>query len=180
MSSQVHKMSNLEYRFMLLSFDVLDFISPYVGKRARKFGIGEGMTVVDYGCGPGRYTVHLAQIVGDEGKVYALDIHEMAIAAMQKRLAQRHLTNVEPRLISGYDSGLPDRVADVVCAIDMFFAIRHPTELLREFHRITKPGGALVIDSGHEPMRATKQKILDSGYWDVVEETSDHLKCKPK
>jgi len=75
---------------------------------------------------------------------------------------------------------LPDDVADVVCAIDMFFIIKKPTEFLAELKRITKSDGTLVIDDGHQPRDLTKTKILDSGLWDIVEETSDHLKCKPR
>jgi len=56
----------------------MDFIYPYVKKRSKTFGISEGMTVIDYGCGPGRYTTEFAKIVGEKGKVYAVDIHEMA------------------------------------------------------------------------------------------------------
>jgi len=39
----------------------------------------KGMTVVDYGCGPGRYSIKFAEIVGNQGLVYAVDIHELAI-----------------------------------------------------------------------------------------------------
>ena len=41
-----------------------------------------------------------------------------------------------------------------------------------------KRNGILVIDDGHQPRSVTKQKIFDSGLWDIFEETSDHLKCR--
>jgi ubiquinone/menaquinone biosynthesis C-methylase UbiE len=83
-------------------------------------------------------------------------------------------------LINGYDSTLPDDIADVVCAIDMFFIIKEPAAFLGELRRIVKKDGRLVVDDGHQPRSETKNKILDSGFWDIVEETKDHLKCKPK
>ena len=83
-------------------------------------------------------------------------------------------------LIHGYDSTLPDNVADVVCALDMFWIIKKPTDFLAELKRITKNTGILIVDDGHQPRSATKRKILDSGLWDIVEETPDHLKCKPR
>jgi ubiquinone/menaquinone biosynthesis C-methylase UbiE len=177
---KTERMSNASFRIMVLFFDIINFVYPHVARRAKRFGIGAGMTVVDYGCGPGRYTINLADLVGETGKVYALDIHELAIETVKKRMAKRNLRNVQPILIKGYNSTLPNETADVVCAIDMFFIIKNPTEFLAELKRIIKRNGILVIDDGHQPRSLTKQKILDSGLWDIFEETPDHLKCKPR
>jgi ubiquinone/menaquinone biosynthesis C-methylase UbiE len=136
------------------------------------------MTVVDYGCGPGRYTTRFAQLVGEEGRVYAVDIHELAVEAVKRKITELGLRNVEPVLAGGYDSRLPDQVADIVCALDIFFGIQEPTPFLGELRRITKPDGLLIIDDGHQPRRETLRKLLDSGHWVVVEESKDHLKCR--
>jgi ubiquinone/menaquinone biosynthesis C-methylase UbiE len=178
---KTERMSDLSFKGMTFIFKVVDLVFPYVGRRIKKFGIGEGMTVVDYGCGPGRYATRLAKLVGETGKVYAIDIHELAIEAMKKKIEKQKLRNIEPILAEGYNSTLPDGVADVVCAIDMFFMIKNPSDFLAELKRIAKNDGTLIIDNGGLRSRAvTKQKILDSGHWDIVEETSDHLKCKPR
>jgi ubiquinone/menaquinone biosynthesis C-methylase UbiE len=173
------RMSDTSFKFMNLTFKVLDFFFPYIDRRVKSFGIQEGMTVVDYGCGPGRYTERFVKLVGETGKVYAVDIHEMAIEAITRKAGQYRWRNVVPLLASGYNSNVPDHVADVVCALDMFFIIKQPTEFLAELERIAKKDGLLIIDDGHQPRQATKQKILDSGLWNIGEETSDHLKCKP-
>ena len=173
------RMSNLGFRLMSLTFDLVDRVHPYIDRRVTTFGIREGMTVVDYGCGPGRYTTRFARLVGGQGKVYAVDIHELAIEAVKAKSAKLGLQNVVPVLAHGYDSTLPDHVADVVCALDMFFGIKQPSGFLAELRRITRPDGVLVIDDGHQPREATKDKILASGMWTIAEETKDHLKCKP-
>ena len=173
------KMSNRSFKGMVILFNIIDFFYPYIKKRVKKFGIQKGMTVVDYGCGPGRYAVKFAELVGDEGKVYAADIHELAIEEVQKKIKKHNLKNIEPILINGYNSALPDNIANIVCAIDMFFIIQEPKKFLGELKRITKTDGVLVIDDGHQRRRITKEKILDSGFWKIIEETRDHLKCKP-
>ncbi len=173
------RMSNTSFKLMSLTFDVIDVLFPYIDKRVKNFGIQGGMTVVDYGCGPGRYTERFVKLVGKTGKVYAVDIHELAIGTIRRKADKYAWRNVVPLLANGYNSGVPDHVTDVVCALDMFFAIRQPTEFLAELRRIAKTDGLLIIDDGHQPQRATKQKILESGHWSIVEETSDHLKCKP-
>jgi len=172
-------MSDQAFRMMTFTFQIVDFLFPYVSRRVRKFGIQSGMTVVDYGCGPGRYTTRLANLVGDSGKVYAVDIHELAITAVELKVQELGLCSIIPRLAAGYDSGVPDSAANIICAIDMFFAIKNPTAFLRELKRIAKPGAVLIIDSGHERREITRRKIADSGHWTVWQETRDHLKCKP-
>ena len=173
------RMSNLGFRLMSLTFDLVDLVHPYIDRRVTTFGIREGMTVVDYGCGPGRYTTRFAKLVGERGKVYAVDIHELAIQAVKAKSARLGLRNVVPVLAHGYASILPDHVADIVCALDMFFGIKQPTGFLAELKRITRSDGVLVMDDGHQPRQVTKEKILASGVWTIAEETSDHLKCKP-
>ena len=177
---RTEKMSDRSFRGMTFIFRVVDFLFPHINKRVREFGIKEGMTVVDYGCGPGRYAVKFAELVGDNGRVYAIDIHELAIKSVTEKIRRDNLRNIEPILVQGYNSTLPDNVADAICVIDMFFIIKKPTEFLAELKRIIKNDGTLVIDDGHQPRSVTKTKILDSGIWDIVEETSDHLKCKPR
>ncbi len=172
-------MPNIGFRLMSLIMDFQDFLYPRIGKRVKIFAIAEGMTVVDYGCGPGRYTIRFSKLVGDKGKVYAVDIHELAIKAVKKKMEKYHLRNVEPVLARGYHSGISDHIADRVAAIDMFFSVPDPLTFLEEIHRITKKDGLLIIDDGHQSRKTTKERIISSGCWDIIEETPDHLKCGP-
>ena len=173
------RMPDISFRLMNTTFKIVDFFYPYIDKRIKSFGIREGMTVVDYGCGPGRYATRFSGLVGERGKVYAVDVHELATEAVKEKIEKYDLRNVEPLLVSGYDSTIPDHIADIVCAIDMFFVIKRPTEFLGELKRITKTDGMLIIDDGHQPREETKRKILESGHWTICEETRDHLKCRP-
>lgn len=173
------RMSDMDYRLMVFTMNVIDFFFSHIEKRVARFGIQPGMTVVDYGCGPGRYTIFYSRLAGRQGKVYAVDIHEMAIDLVRRKMEQYGLDNVEPVLAKGNDSGLPDGVADLVTAIDMFFAIRDQEAFLAELKRITKPTGMLVIDDGHQPRSTTKEQIAAAGGWKIVDETKDHITCRP-
>ncbi len=179
------KMTDRSFKMMSITFKIVDLIFPYINRRIKKFNIEEGMTVVDYGCGPGRYTLPIAEIVGIKGKVYALDIHEMAIEKVQDKIKKLNIQNIETALSKGnddgeYNSGLAEDIADMVCAIDMFFIIKKPAEFLNEIRRILKPDGTLVIDDGHQSRKETKKKLVGSGIFTIIEETKDHLKCKIK
>ena len=176
---QKERLPNLVFRLMDLTFILSDIFFPRLDGQVKEFGIKEGMTVVDYGCGPGRYTVRFARLTGETGMVYAVDIHELAIKGVARKMNKLGLGNVTPLLAEGYNSGVPDYAADVVCALDMFFMIQQPADFLAELHRITKPDGCLVIDDGHQPRPVTIERILESGLWDIWQETPDHLKCRP-
>ena len=179
MGKPPRRMSDVSFRFMDATFRVVDFFHPHIDRRVQGFGIKEGTTVVDYGCGPGRYTARFAKLVGQAGKVYAVDIHELAIKAVQRKIEKQHLWNVEAILAVGHTSAVPDHVADVTCAIDMFFSISDPATFLGELKRVTKREGFLVIDDGHQSRGSTKQKLVEGGHWVIMEETRDHLKCTP-
>jgi Methylase involved in ubiquinone/menaquinone biosynthesis len=175
----IEHMSNTDYKHMVFTMDLIDIFCAHIEKRVDRFGIKPGMTVVDYGCGPGRYTIFYSRLAEREGKVYAVDIHEMAIDLVKQEMEKYGLNNVEPVLAKGYESGLPDGVADLVTAIDIFFAIHDKEAFMAELKRIAKPTGRLVIDDGHQPRSATKEQIAAAGSWVIVEETKDHLTCKP-
>jgi ubiquinone/menaquinone biosynthesis C-methylase UbiE len=172
-------MTDMQYRLMVFTMNLIDIFISHIEKRVNGFGIRPSMTVVDYGCGPGRYTVHYSRLAGRQGKVYALDIHPMAMDLVRQKMDRFGLDNVEPRLAQGYDSGLPDATADLVTAIDMFFAIRDQTAFLAELKRIAKPDGILILDDGHQPRSHTKAQIAAAGSWTIIAESKDHLTLKP-
>lgn len=118
-----------------------------LGKQVQKSGVREGHTVLDFGCGSGYFTVATAKIVGEKGKVYALDTHPLAIKAVDKKVAKEKLTNVTT-VLSDRDTGLPDQSVDVVLLYRTFYLVKDKQGLLDELHRVMKPGGILSILGG--------------------------------
>ena len=174
------RMPDLAFRLMQAAFEVQDFLFPYIDRRVRGFGIERGMTVVDYGCGPGRYTVAFARLVGASGTVFAVDVQELAIHAVRRRAQAQGLAHVQAVLAGGYDTGLPSRIADRVCAIDMFFGVRDPNAFLAEVSRLLKPDGLLILDDGHQSRDATRRKLAASGLFEIAAESRDHLTCRKR
>ncbi len=173
-------MSNTSFKVMTVFMKLIDLTSPHrLETRVQTFGISEGMTVVDYGTGPARYIPIYAKRVGKKGKVYAVDIQQLAIEAVKKKIAKDHLSNVEAKLAKGYNSGVPEHAADRVSALDMFFSVPDSTAFLKEIHRIIKKDGLLIIDQGHQSREAAKRKLQASCAWEIIAETKDHLTCRP-
>ena len=125
-------------------------------------GLRPGMTVVDYGCGPGLMTLPAAETVGPTGKVYALDIHEGMVALVESRAADAGLTNVTALLNDGPKAPLPEGVADLVLCT-LVFHYRESREerqtLAIDLARLLKPGGTLMVVQWVD--RAPPDEMLD-------------------
>jgi len=169
------KQSDFEFKIMQGFMSLADTLRPHVPARAESFGVAPGMTVADYGCGPGRYTVEFARLVWAEGKVYAVDLLPIALRETEKRLKKFGFDNVELKLARGYDSQIPTGAADMVCAVDMFHHV-DPIPFLKEVHRIAKADGVLVISGGHQSRASIKQAVAASGLWVLTEECESFLK----
>ena len=135
---------------------------------------------MDYGCGTGRYIRQASESVGEKGRVYAVDIHPLAIKAAAGISAKFNLKNVSPLLTDGKSVDIPTASADLVYALDMFHMVSDTGSFLKELYRITKPDGILILEDGHQPRALAKEKVSRSGCWEVAEETRSHMKYKPK
>ncbi len=119
-----------------------------IGKRLEESGVRQGQTVLDFGCGPGHFTIAAAKRVGEAGKVYALDIHPLAAKSVEGKARKEGLNNITT-ILSDRDAGLPGESVDVVLLYDTIHLIADKRALLEELHRIVKLGGALSIWVGH-------------------------------
>ena len=117
-------------------------------KKLKKAGVSKGQTMLDLGCGPGRFTLLAARIVGTAGKVYALDIHPLHQAIVRVRAKMERLENISTILADSSDTGLLDRTIDVVFINDAFHEFADKKGTLREVSRILKPSGILAIYEG--------------------------------
>ena len=139
--------SNLDFRLMALSFRVRDFFRPRE-EILKEVGIKPGFYILDYGCGSGGYTIPAAQMVGEVGKIYALDIHPLAVQMVQGRAVKKKLTNIET-ILSDCATGLPDQSLDVVLLYDTFHDLAEPDKVLAELHRVLKLGDILSFNDHH-------------------------------
>lgn len=139
--------SNIGFEAMSLTFRVRDFFRPRKDV-LKEVGIEPGYSVLDYGCGPGSYISPLAELVGESGKIFALDIHPRALKKVQKIASKKGLSNVTT-IQSDCDTGLPDDSMDVVLLYDTFHDLSEPDDVLRELHRVLKPSGTLSFNDHH-------------------------------
>jgi protein-L-isoaspartate O-methyltransferase len=116
-----------------------------VSKLMPALEVKEGDVVADLGAGTGHHTVRLSKLVGDKGKVYAVDIQKEMIAMMQKRLKNEKITNVTLVHNTEKDPKLPANALDMILMVDVYHELSYPHEVMVELVKSLKPGGRLVF-----------------------------------
>ncbi len=107
--------------------------------------------LVDIGAGTGFFAVPFSRKL-PRGKVYACDISEIMLAWMKDHLPPDCRGKVIPLKMEESTVPLPENTADLVFTVNLHHELEAPEELLREAHRLLKPGGTLaVIDWKKEP-----------------------------
>ena len=107
--------------------------------------IKPGETVADIGAGTGYYTRRLAQLVGDKGLVYAVDIQQEMLDLLTNKMASLNIRNVKPILGELTDPKLPPGSTDLAIMVDVYHEFDHPYEMAQALCRALKPGGRLVF-----------------------------------
>ena len=107
--------------------------------------VKEGMTVLDVGCGPGVFTVEMANMVGDSGKVIAADLQE---GMLQKLANKIKGTGLEKRIklhkCESDKIGISDSV-DFVLAFYMIHEVPDHGGFFEEIRGLLKPDGRLLV-----------------------------------
>ena len=171
-------MPDIGFHMMALFFRFYYFFNPQ-NKYMNSFGIKSGSVVVDYGCGPGGYIKWASEAVGPEGRIYALDIHKLAIKAVKKLIVRKKIKNVIPVLAEGYSSAIEENTADLIYAVDMFHMIEDVQSFLDELYRIIKGDGVLILEDGHQPRETSRKKVDSSGKWAITKENERYMRCIP-
>jgi len=98
----------LLYPIMRIFAPPQKFIGPYVKN---------GQVVADLGCATGYFAFALADSVGPEGKVYAVDLNKKNIRALEKKVEKGGYRNIESHASSAADlSFIEDSSVDFILA----------------------------------------------------------------
>ena len=133
-----------------------EWLRGHIKEVLTEIGIGESQRVLDFGCGSGAYAIPAAKLVGEKGKVYALDKDAGALETLKESIRKESLGNVETILSSDLKISLEVELADVVLLYDVIHLIEDRATLFAEIYRILKPDGVVSI----YPMHVKKAEIL--------------------
>jgi ubiquinone/menaquinone biosynthesis C-methylase UbiE len=109
---------------------------------SRHFQLGRGERVLDVGCGSGRLIPVISEQIGPVGSLVELDF---APGMLEIGRCKLHGGNVVFLLGNAQALPLPDNDFDKVIALALLPHLDDKAVALREFHRVLKPGGLLII-----------------------------------
>jgi SAM-dependent methyltransferase len=108
--------------------------------------VADSSVIADIGAGGGWFTVRLARRVGQNGKVYAVDVQRLMIEAIQRRVQREGYANVQAVLGENDDPRLPREARmDAVLFVDAFHEMDEPVVYLQNVARSLKPMGRIGI-----------------------------------
>jgi SAM-dependent methyltransferase len=132
-------------------------LAPYIRK---------GMIVADLACANGYYTFPIADLVGPDGKVFAVDLGEMCIRRIQRIARKRGYPNIEARSASVIAMDfIQDRSIDLVWADGLLCSMegdRHAA--VKEIKRILKPTGQAYLGLGAPPPLG----LVSQAEWEII------------
>lgn len=114
-------------------------------------GVKPGMWVADVGAGEGYYTVRLAPLVGEKGRVLAQDIVPETRDNLARRVQREQLDNVAVKLGEPNDPKLRPNSFDRIFLIHMYHEIERPSEFLWNLRPALKRGGSVILVDADRP-----------------------------
>lgn len=119
-------------------------------KNIQQLGLIKGMHIADFGSGSGFYSIAMADEVGTNGRVYAIDVQKDLLQKIKNEAKMRGLSNLE--IIWGDvekfgGTKIKDHSIDIVIIANMLFQAPEKNNVCVEAKRILKNGGrVLVVD----------------------------------
>jgi demethylmenaquinone methyltransferase/2-methoxy-6-polyprenyl-1,4-benzoquinol methylase len=108
--------------------------------------IKPGQTVLEVGCGTGFFTVPAAQLLGDQGRLVAMDVSSGFIEQVSKKVQTADLQNVRVVKRDALDTGLDTASIDKVLLFGVIpFPLLPLNRLLPEMYRVLKPEWTLAV-----------------------------------
>lgn len=114
----------------------------------RQLHLTEGMSVADFGSGAGYYVMAASELVGDSGRVYAIDLQQALLQKVKRMMTEKNRENVDIlwgdiERIGGTKLG--DESVDAVIIANTLFQVEDKSSTAMEIRRVLKEKGKLMV-----------------------------------
>jgi len=157
------------------------------GQIIEAIALKPGQSIADIGSGGGYFSLRFAKIVGEEGRVYAVDTKPKFLEYIKNSAKEKGLDNVIPTLVSGDKLNLPEKSLDLIFMRNVTHHIANRVKYFKSLKRFLKPDGKIIIIEykkgkpftfrgifGHDvPKETIIQEMEEAGY--LLEKEFDFL-----
>lgn len=107
--------------------------------------IKAGQTIADLGAGSGYYSFRIAPLVGQKGRVLAIDVEPRMLRIISERARRGGVDNVTTVLGTPSDPNLEPNSVDLLFMVDVYHELEFPLETMTKVRAALKPGGRVAL-----------------------------------
>ena len=107
--------------------------------------IKDGNCIADLGSGGCYFSFLFSNLVGEKGKVYALDINIDLLKYIDNQIKEKRIKNIETKLITEKEINLPENSCDLLFIRNVYHHISNPTKYFVNIKKILKENGKIAI-----------------------------------
>jgi len=110
--------------------------------------IQDGSAAADFGCGPGYFSIPFAKAVGENGKMYVLDVLPQVLETVASKAKNSGIMNIvtsRVNLEKENGSKMETDSIDWVILKDILFQNQKKEVIINEARRILKVGGKAIV-----------------------------------
>ena len=121
----------------------MSFLNPE--KIISNLSLKENMSVADFGCGSGGWSIPLAKKIKD-GQIYAIDVTEESLSALKSKITSERVANIRTiRADIEKGSTLRNDFLDMVILSNILFQVENKEDVVKEAYRVLKEGGRMIV-----------------------------------
>lgn len=111
----------------------------------RELQLKPGLSVADIGSGNGYHTLMMAEIIGEKGQAYAVDIQPEMLTMLKERAEKSGVKNIKLIENRFWDADLPEKSVDFVLMADVYHEFSHPEQMLSSIKKSLKEDGVVCL-----------------------------------
>jgi precorrin-6B methylase 2 len=150
-------------------------------KLLKALDIKPGMTIADVGAGSGYHVFRMAPLVGEKGKILAVDIQPQMLKLIETRAKKEKVSNIELINSTDNDPKLPEAKVDLIIMVDVYHELEYPFEMMEKMVASLKPGGRIAfvefrLEDPKVPIKlvhkmSERQVLKEMAEFDMMEHT---------
>jgi SAM-dependent methyltransferase len=111
----------------------------------KELDVKPGMAVADIGAGTGYFSRRIAPLLGNGGRLFAVDVQPQMVTLLERLAAKDKITNITAVLGEPAQVKLADASIDLAIMVDVYHELEYPYEMMQSIVKALKPGGRLVF-----------------------------------
>jgi ubiquinone/menaquinone biosynthesis C-methylase UbiE len=138
----------------------------------KAIGVEKGQIVLDFGCGEGHYSIPAAKVVGERGRIYALDKDKQALNQLIKLIKNINIKNIEVMKKESKTS-LEDNFVDFILCYDVVHYVKNRKIIYHEFYRVLRPKGIFSLYPKHHKNDSPLMELAHMKLEDIIKEVEE-------